>query len=197
MDWSAKVPSDIAAKRAGGRRRYNSARHSQRIERRLLVSEMLFDQTIEGVTKRRGLFPRGIQKAIAGRLGVNEGTVSRDIKAMMRAHLFPGLPAAKQMILAEGDRDAIVRAVCAVLKRPDLPAKQFLYAARIVVEMDIVNVMANQWPPEVIRARECDICRRAYRLMLATLSYAEKWEDFREELSKSDPARDVESAEGN
>lgn len=65
------------------------------------------------------------------------------------------------MILAEGDRDAIVRAVCAVLKRPDLSDKQYLYAARIVVDMDIVNVMADQWKPDVIRARECDIRRRA------------------------------------
>ena len=125
MDWSAKVSSDVAAKRAGGRRRYNSARHSQRIRRRLIVSEMLFDRTVEGVTKRGRLFPWGIQKEIANRLGVSEGTVSRDIKTMMRADLFLGLPAAKAMILAEGDRDAIVKSVSQILKQPDLPDRGY------------------------------------------------------------------------
>ena len=63
-----------------------------------------------------GFSTGAIQKEIASRLGVSEGTVSRDITTMVRADLFPGLPAAKAIVLASGDRDAIVRSVRAIVE---------------------------------------------------------------------------------
>lgn len=182
MSWSTKTTPEIAAKRAGGRRHYNMYRHLKQTQRRLTVSQLLFDDLL-GMERPLGrLIPWGIQKKIAEKLGVSEGTVSRDIRSMLRAQLYPGLPAAKAAILGDGDRTAIARAVERILKLPGLPERTFLVAAKLIVDMDNCNIMVERnWPKAYIRSFEASICRRAYRLFLETLTKAEKREWFQEQ----------------
>lgn len=75
VDWAAPVSTDEAARRAAGRRRYNSVRQLQAQLRRIDVECLLYQFG----------WQHGTQARIAEALGVSESTVSRDLKAV-----FPG-----------------------------------------------------------------------------------------------------------
>jgi hypothetical protein len=68
--WSIKTDPKDAARRAGGRRHYNSVRQCQANVRRTKVVELL---EVYG-------FLRGSQSAIAKELGVHRSTVCRDLQ---------------------------------------------------------------------------------------------------------------------
>lgn len=69
IDWGAPVSPEEAARRAGGRAHYNSMRQFQASERRLKVAKML----------RAGQRKAGIARV----LGVNAGTITRDVQDML------------------------------------------------------------------------------------------------------------------
>ncbi len=66
--WSP-VSADLAARRAGGRRRYNADRRADALLRRHLVAQMLGEYGFE----------RGAQSRMAEELGVHRSTISRDL----------------------------------------------------------------------------------------------------------------------
>jgi hypothetical protein len=74
-DWSAPTSPEIAARRAGGRRRWNYERQQAASRRRHEVWEVLF---------REGrLFERGIRVRLAARLGVSYSTICLDLKKLL------------------------------------------------------------------------------------------------------------------
>ena len=79
MNWSAYVPDEVAHKRAGGRKHYNSCRQFMALHRRLQVSELL---------AQYGLLEHGVQARIARELKVSESTISRDIRALLHRHTW-------------------------------------------------------------------------------------------------------------
>ncbi|HEY5387699.1 MAG TPA: hypothetical protein VIL79_07330 [Thermoleophilia bacterium] len=73
--WGETVPADVAARRAGGRRRYHATRHLARELRRQQVVELWQVYGLE----------HGAQAAIARALGVHRSTVCRDTAAILAA----------------------------------------------------------------------------------------------------------------
>ena len=73
--WSAPVSDAEAARRAGGRRRYNAWRHFCAVWRRREVARLYLE--LGG--------GYGVQAAMARRLGVSQATVSRDMAALWEA----------------------------------------------------------------------------------------------------------------
>ena len=69
-NWTALVPDEVAYRRAGGRRLYNSVRHLRAVLRRYQVAKLL----------RTGK----TQAQIARRLGVHRTTISRDVAWLRR-----------------------------------------------------------------------------------------------------------------
>jgi len=69
--WSVPVPTDVAIKRAGGRRRWNFQRQGLQFGRRMRLWEE-FGQEI--IVRKRGVVIRA-----ARLLGVHPSTISRDI----------------------------------------------------------------------------------------------------------------------
>lgn len=63
-----------AFRRAGGRRRYNSHRREMASLRRAKVAQLLREFGVG----------RGVQAAIARRLGVSQATICRDVQALIR-----------------------------------------------------------------------------------------------------------------
>jgi hypothetical protein len=74
--WTAPTTPEAAARRAGGRRRYNAQRQFVAKYRRAILSKLLF-------AKGR-LFERGTQAQLARDLGVSRATICRDVKALLR-----------------------------------------------------------------------------------------------------------------
>ncbi len=73
--WSAPTTPDVAARRAGGRRRYNAWRQQKAQHRRTILSHLL---SVKG-----RLFEKGIQARLARELGVSRSTLCRDIRALL------------------------------------------------------------------------------------------------------------------
>jgi hypothetical protein len=78
-DWTMIVGNNEAARRAGGRRRYNLTRRFEAMRRQWRIVDLLSTGAYEG---------RGRQSRIAEQLGVHRSTVSRDLRAI----LFPPWP---------------------------------------------------------------------------------------------------------
>lgn len=76
--WAPTDP-DTAARRAGGRRRYNAARRDDALLRRHLVAEMLGEYGFE----------RGAQSRMAEVLGVHRSTISRDLDWLLEGKRRP------------------------------------------------------------------------------------------------------------
>lgn len=74
--WSAPTTPEAAARRAGGRRRYNAQRKFVAEYRRTILRELLF-------AKGR-LRERGVQAKLARDLGVSRATICRDIRVLLR-----------------------------------------------------------------------------------------------------------------
>jgi hypothetical protein len=70
LQWSTKVGQREFARRAGGRRRYNTARQRQMWRRRFAILQ------IYALQERP---PHGIQQALAERYGVHKAVISRDV----------------------------------------------------------------------------------------------------------------------
>jgi hypothetical protein len=70
MPWTDRVSDELASRRAGGRRRYNSLRRDRATVRRGQVAQLL----------RGHGWTRGSQAKIAHILGVSQATISRDAK---------------------------------------------------------------------------------------------------------------------
>jgi hypothetical protein len=73
--WSTPTSDTEAHARAAGRRRYNALRRDQAAIRRIKVLQLIADS---------GGFHRGVQAAIARRLGVSPATISRDVAGILR-----------------------------------------------------------------------------------------------------------------
>ena len=71
--WSQPRPFSEVCHRAGGRRAYNALRRDLAGFRRLDVARMLLKYGDR----------RGVQARIAKELGVHEGTISKDLKAIL------------------------------------------------------------------------------------------------------------------
>ncbi|MGH7169064.1 MAG: helix-turn-helix domain-containing protein [Gemmataceae bacterium] len=74
--WSAPTTPDEVARRAGGRKHYNTWRRWLAFRRRYLeVSRRLF---------AKGALKRGYQERLARELGVSRATISRDVQYLKR-----------------------------------------------------------------------------------------------------------------
>jgi predicted DNA-binding transcriptional regulator YafY len=98
--WTAETTPEAAARRAGGRRRYNASRKFLVANRRMELSRLLSAQG--------SLFERGTQARMARKLGVSRATICRDIEYLLRlgrpcphcgAYIMPPTP------LVEDDRE--------------------------------------------------------------------------------------------
>jgi hypothetical protein len=74
--WTAPTTPEVAARRAGGRRRYNAWRQQIAQHRRTILTHLLF--------AKGNLFEKGIQARLARKLGVSRSTICRDVKALLR-----------------------------------------------------------------------------------------------------------------
>jgi IS30 family transposase len=72
MIWSDPTDPRNAARRAGGRRRYNATRQFLAAERRLKVARLVHEYGNDW----------GVRARIAQELGVHRSTVTRDIQAI-------------------------------------------------------------------------------------------------------------------
>jgi hypothetical protein len=82
--WGTPAGWDEVCRRAAGRRRYN---HGRRFLRNVRRAQLLRWPAVLGPDQ-----PRGLQAALARRLGVSPATVSRDLKAVRDpAHRWPVL----------------------------------------------------------------------------------------------------------
>lgn len=68
----------MAARRAGGRRRFNAARQIRALERRALVAQVSLQLLQDAIAAGQSF--RGKQVLIAEVLGVHPSTISRDLK---------------------------------------------------------------------------------------------------------------------
>ncbi len=73
-NWNAPVSADVAARRAGGRRRYNAWRRDMAFLRRC---EQVFPLLL-----KYGPWDRGTQARIARELNVSRATICRDVAAL-------------------------------------------------------------------------------------------------------------------
>jgi hypothetical protein len=74
--WGMRIPTALAYRRAGGRRRYNARRAFQRALREDKVAALL-------IRSGNGLFERGTLARIARDLGVHRSTVTRDVARLL------------------------------------------------------------------------------------------------------------------
>lgn len=75
-NWSKPASDSEAARRAGGRRRYNSVRNLQAVMRRMEVINLVNTGSL-------GLTEWGTQTRVAAALGVSRATVCRDMKRLL------------------------------------------------------------------------------------------------------------------
>jgi hypothetical protein len=75
MSWSSPTSFNEVCRRAGGRRHYNSWRRFMKVSRRRDVMLLLVKYG----------YQQGVQARIARLLGVSEATISRDVRAALRA----------------------------------------------------------------------------------------------------------------
>ena len=75
--WTTTIGNRTAARRAGGRRRHNAKRKRWMWQRRFAILQ-IYAQLEDGP-------PRGIQRALAERFGVNKSQISRDIAWVERS----------------------------------------------------------------------------------------------------------------
>jgi hypothetical protein len=73
--WSAPTTAEEVARRAGGRRRYNTWRQHLAFFRRMEVARRLCAQ---------GAVQRGVQARIAREMRVSRATISRDVRYLRR-----------------------------------------------------------------------------------------------------------------
>ena len=83
--WSDATDPDTVARRAAGRRRYNSVRKFRAAYRRAEVSRLVLElmqayDECESRSRPAAMFGWGIQSEVARRLGVHRSTVSRDVR---------------------------------------------------------------------------------------------------------------------
>jgi hypothetical protein len=79
--WSAPTTADEVARRAGGRKHYNSWRRWLAFCRRHTeVARRLFAQ---------GAWTRGVQARLARELGVSRATICRDVQYLLRQGHYP------------------------------------------------------------------------------------------------------------
>lgn len=74
VSWSHPTNADEVARRAGGRRLYNSVRQLQANLRRFEVAEMMLGYDVD---------EHGTQAKVARRLGVSQSTIGRDVKWLL------------------------------------------------------------------------------------------------------------------
>jgi len=81
-NWIAPTTVEIAARRAGGRRRFNRRRQRMMTQRLCRIVEVL---------RRNGWYGRewGIRAKIARELGVSRATIARDLQNVERALIDP------------------------------------------------------------------------------------------------------------
>src|SRR5262245_45486401 len=77
--WSTPISSGDAARRAGGRRRYNAQRQREMWERRFEILR---------ICSTEGDLPHGAQRLLAERFGVNKSVISRDLAWARKNILF-------------------------------------------------------------------------------------------------------------
>jgi hypothetical protein len=86
--WGEPVSGDEAARRAGGRRRYNAWRKFRAEYRRMELVRLLRVQG--GLVRRKDGWPDarigalGNQAALARQLNVSRSTICRDVQALLR-----------------------------------------------------------------------------------------------------------------
>jgi len=77
-NWTTQVSNEEAARRAGGRRRYNRDRKRTALFRQGAIVDFWFTHAEEGIT----MFDRGLQSLLAERFGVSRSTICRDYAAI-------------------------------------------------------------------------------------------------------------------
>jgi hypothetical protein len=77
--WSTPTAATTAARRAGGRRRYNAQRQREMWERRFEILR---------ICSTEGDLPHGAQRLLAERFGVNKSVISRDMTWARKNVLF-------------------------------------------------------------------------------------------------------------
>jgi hypothetical protein len=77
--WATQIDSGRAARRAGGRRRYNAQRQREMWERRFEIVR---------ICSTEGDLPRGAQRLLAERFGVHKSVISRDMAWARKNILF-------------------------------------------------------------------------------------------------------------
>jgi hypothetical protein len=107
MDWSAPVSDDVAARRAGGRRRYNARRAFFAVFRQARVAKLLC---------KAPPLAHGAQAMIARALGVHRSTITRDVQRLYR--LAREGPRTRREQTREARRYALAQ-----LERPDTDAE--------------------------------------------------------------------------
>ncbi len=155
-------------KRAGGRRHFNAVRRLPAAQAPARRRQMLFEKRVPINLKAKRFLPWGIQKEIAQRLGVSEGTVSRDVKAITARTSLPGLPAAKAMAPPKRTGRPSSAPSEAIIQRKDIPTARWLKRPGSSVEMHALNNAAETITRRQWRERTQSICHRAYRLFVAT-----------------------------
>src|SRR5690349_6115939 len=73
--WTAETTPEAAARRAGGRRRYNAWRQHLAFYRRVKLSRLL--------SAKESLIERGVQARLARELGVSRATICRDVRVIL------------------------------------------------------------------------------------------------------------------
>ncbi|MDA4133826.1 MAG: helix-turn-helix domain-containing protein [Thaumarchaeota archaeon] len=79
-NWSEQVSNEAAARRAGGRRKYNWHRQNAALLRQMEILDWWMQSSEAGT----GIFSRGVQAALARRFGVSRSTICRDYVAILR-----------------------------------------------------------------------------------------------------------------
>jgi hypothetical protein len=75
-EWSQRIDTGAAYRRAGGRRHYNAVRRFVQARRRAEVARLL--------NCKSALFRRGLQTELARELHVSRSTICRDIDYLLR-----------------------------------------------------------------------------------------------------------------
>jgi hypothetical protein len=76
MNWSVPVSAEEAAKRAGGRRRYNAVRRLKMVLRRKQVAEWMMENGMD----------HGSTAQMAALFGVSRGTIWKDKVSILTSH---------------------------------------------------------------------------------------------------------------
>jgi hypothetical protein len=118
IDWQRDVTADEAARRAGGRRRYNAERRLRAFLRLRKVADVLF--------ATQEWRPRGFirQAALARQLGVSRSTVCRDVHKLIDRRPGAWLPDPGEEDPSPGKRRRAGRRGRGQRGRPAGPAQQ-------------------------------------------------------------------------